>query len=201
MKRFEIIFISIVIFYLGISGIKSIGHDYEELQNDVIRLHILANSDTDEDQALKLRVRDRILEATEGWVSDCKSAEEAEAVFAARIDEINSVAQSFINECGYSYETSSEVVQMEFDNREYGNITMPHGSYKAVRIKIGSAEGHNWWCVMYPPLCVPAAGTQVDIDDFAEYFTDGEINLMKNCHKYTLRLRCAEIYNDLKNRV
>ena len=195
MKKFEIIFIAAIALFLCLSGIRDVNDDYLSLQNDVVRMHILANSDSEEDQNLKLQVRDRILEGTRGWTEGCTSAEEAESVYESRIDEINSMAQQYVYEAGYDYETRTEVLRMDFDDREYGDITMPQGNYSAVRITIGEAEGHNWWCVMYPPLCVPAAGAQSDIDSFSGYFTDGEIDLMKNCGKYKLKLRCAEIYN------
>lgn len=195
MKKFEIIFIAAIALFLCLSGIRDVNDDYLSLQNDVVRMHILANSDSEEDQNLKLQVRDRILEGTRGWTEGCASAEEAEIMYESRIDEINSMAQQYVYEAGYDYETRTEVLRMDFDDREYGDITMPQGNYRAVRITIGEAEGHNWWCVMYPPLCVPAAGAQSDIDSFSGYFTDGEIDLMKNCGKYKLKLRCAEIYN------
>lgn len=198
MKKFEIIFVVMLVLYLSTAGIREFSNDYEKLQDDVVRIHILANSDSEEDQALKLRVRDIILESTAGWTDGCSSADEAADVFQSRIDDINSIAQDYVCSEGYGYETLSEVVDMDFDDRVYGDITMPHGNYKAVRVKIGSAEGHNWWCVMYPPLCVPAAGDRVDIDDYSEYFSEGEIDIMKNCGKYKVKLRCAEIYNDVK---
>lgn len=201
MKKFEFIFVSLLAVYLFVSGVRAVSDDYASLQNDVIRIHILANSDSDEDQALKLQVRDRILECTDGWADECENADEAETIFASRIDEINSIAQQYVYDSGYSYLTSAEVVRMNFDDREYGNITMPEGNYRAVRITIGNAEGHNWWCVMYPPLCVPAAGGETDIDDFGDYFTDGEIDIMKNFGKYRIKLRCAEIYNGIMNKL
>lgn len=197
MKKAEFIFVAILVIYLGISGIRTFNNDYQELQNDVVRIHILANSDSDEDQVLKLKVRDKVLEYTNGWVENCSNADEAEQIFLARIDEINSIAQNTVDECGYGYMTSSEVTHMKFDNRKYGNITMPEGTYKAVRITIGSAEGHNWWCVMYPPLCIPASCGELDINDYNRYFTDGEIDIIENCNKYTIKLRCAEIYNSI----
>lgn len=201
MKKAELIFVGLLAVYLFISGVRGISDDYADLQNDVVRIHILANSDSEEDQNLKLQVRDRILECTEGWTEGCTNADEAENIFASRIDEINSIAQQYVYDSGYSYTTQSEVVRMKFDDREYGDIIMPQGDYRAVRITIGEAEGHNWWCVMYPPLCVPAAECETDIDDFSEYFTEGEIDIMKNCRKYRVKLRCAEIYNEIMNKL
>ena len=92
MKKFEIIFIAAIALFLCLSGIRDVNDDYLSLQNDVVRMHILANSDSEEDQNLKLQVRDRILEGTRGWTEGCTSAEEAESVYESRIDEINSMA-------------------------------------------------------------------------------------------------------------
>ncbi len=204
MKKFEIIFVLGLLLAIAGSGIRSFGKNYSELQRDVVRIHILANSDSDEDQALKLQVRDRILEYTNGWLENCQSAEEAKKILSSRIDEINGIAQARVAECGYGYTTQSEVVDMNFDDRVYGNITMPHGYYSAVRVTIGEAEGKNWWCVMYPPLCVPAAADKqgdFDINDYSGYFTDGEIKILENCSEYEIRFKCVEIYNDIANSI
>lgn len=201
MKKLEFIFVLALAVYLIISGldIEGFSKDYNSLQDNVVRIHILANSDEKYDQELKLAVRDRILEYTNGWLSGCSSADEAIAVLSTRIDEINNIAQAKVNECGYSYTTKSEVVEMKFDDRVYDDITMPHGKYTAVRVTIGTASGHNWWCVMYPPLCIPASGGELNIDDYDMYFTEGEIDIMKNCKDYEIKFRIAEVYDFVKS--
>ncbi len=201
MKKLEFIFVIGLAVYLMISGldIEGFSKDYNDLQNDVVRIHILANSDRENDQTLKLSVRDRILEHTNGWLSGCEDKNSAVEVISSRIDEINGIAQQMVYECGYDYQTKTEVVEMEFDDRVYGDITMPRGSYTALRVTIGEAQGHNWWCVMYPPLCIPASGGSLDIDDYDMYFTEGEIDIMKNCNDYEIKFRISEIYDFVKS--
>lgn len=196
-KKAEIAFVAILVIYLALSGIRNFNSDYSHLQNDVVRIHILANSDSEEDQNLKLSVRDEILQYTNGWLSGCSSAAQAREILSSKIDEINTIAQQKVTASGYDYQTKSGLVNMEFDDRTYGDITMPHGLYSAVRVTIGAAAGHNWWCVMYPPLCIPAAGGTLKIDDYDDYFTDGEMDILKNCGKYKVKFRCVEVFNDL----
>lgn len=197
IKKAEIAFVAILVIYLAISGIRDFSSDYSHLQNNVVRIHILANSDSEEDQNLKLNVRDEILSYTNNWLSGCASAKQAREILGSKIDQINQIAQEKVSASGYSYTTQSGLVDMEFDDRTYGDITMPHGLYSAVRVTIGEAAGHNWWCVMYPPLCVPAASGVLNIDDYDEYFTDGEMDILKNCGKYKVKFRCVEMFNKL----
>lgn len=202
MKKFEIIMFICLVAFVLFSGVRGFDKDYSQLQNDVIRIHILANSDANEDQELKLRVRDRILESSSQWLSGCKDAGHAQEVINEHMDEINNIALDEIRQSGYDYNVNSEIVKMEFDDRVYGNITMPHGNYTALRVTIGSAQGHNWWCVMYPPLCIPAAGKQeVSLGDYTQYFTDGEIKILENCSDYEIKFKCAEIYNQIKGKI
>lgn len=193
MKKAELIFVISLALFLVISGVKDVRRDYDHLRESVVRIHILANSDSEEDQALKLEVRDEILSYTDQWLSECKSVSEARDILEGRMDEIQQIAAEKIRNCGYDYPAESELVNMRFDDRVYGNITMPEGNYDAVRVTIGEAAGHNWWCVMYPPLCIPAAGDELDIADYSGYFTEGEIDIMKNCSRYKVRLKCAEL--------
>ena len=190
MKKLEFIFVLALAVYLIISGldIEGFSKDYNSLQDNVVRIHILANSDEKYDQELKLAVRNRILEYTNGWLSGCSSADEAIAVLSTRIDEINNIAQAKVNECGYSYTTKSEVVEMKFDDRVYDDITMPHGKYTAVRVTIGTASGHNWWCVMYPPLCIPVAVKVTESEEVKEdFFSEEEIEIMEKPKKFKVR--------------
>ena len=109
-----------------------------EIPNNVFRFHILANSDTEEDQTLKLKVRDKVLERTK-----------------ILFDTANSQNEVYKN--GYNYPVKAEIVNMHFDTRHYESYTLPAGMYDALRITIGNAKGHNWWCVMYPSICISTA--------------------------------------------
>ena len=125
-----------------------------DISDNVFRLHILANSDSGEDQALKLRVRDRILELTSNLFENTEDKETAERLAAAHLQELADAASEEIAESGYAYPVRAELTRMPFDTRRYDDFTLPSGIYDALRITIGEGKGHNWWCVMFPSLCV-----------------------------------------------
>ena len=121
----------------------------------MLRLHILANSDSIDDQALKLKVRDKVLAQTEAlFRSQPENAADAEQLVAEHLETLEQTAQQLVWDEGYSYAVKAQLVEMPFDDRTYGEWTMPAGDYEALRITIGEAAGQNWWCVMYPSLCV-----------------------------------------------
>lgn len=131
----------------------------EALYSKILRLHVLANSDTDEDQALKLAVRDRILAELGGMYADTDTRTVDDAVMAvnANIFRLENAAKEVINERGYAYDVKIVLGEEHYPTREYENITLPAGVYKSVQVKIGDAEGKNWWCVLFPELCLASA--------------------------------------------
>ena len=131
-----------------------------ELQRDVLRLHILANSDSDSDQQMKLRVRDEVIRTISPLYSDVKSKSEAIAITKDNMKLITDTAQSVVDSFGSEYEISARITNMYFDTRYYDDFTMPAGMYDTLQITIGEAKGKNWWCVMYPTLCVGASTKQ-----------------------------------------
>ena len=124
-----------------------------EIPNNVFRFHILANSDTEEDQTLKLKVRDKVLERTKILFDTANSKSDAEEFVKANLE----IAQNEVYKNGYNYPVKAEIVNMHFDPRHYESYTLPAGMYDALRITIGNAKGHNWWCVMYPSICISTA--------------------------------------------
>ena len=126
----------------------------EQIPNEVFRLHVLANSDSEEDQALKLKVRDRLLDETGELFSECTTKEEAMSTAKANLAYLEQVAQDEIYKQGYTYGVTVEVENIFFNNRQYDDITMPAGNYDALRVLIGEGAGQNWWCVLFPPLCL-----------------------------------------------
>ncbi len=129
----------------------------EDIESRVLRLHILANSDSESDQALKLKVRDAILEISPEIFGDTSSKQEAIRKAKTDLPKIIAEAERVIKAEGYNYSVRAEVVNDKFNTRVYENFTLPAGDYDAVRIIIGSGSGHNWWCVMFPALCLPSA--------------------------------------------
>lgn len=124
-----------------------------DLSGGLLRLHILANSDSEADQALKLAVRDRIIAETSELFKNAENADDAAKIAEENAELIKNIATSEISEHGYNYPVSVSLENTHFPTKEYGSITLPNGEYRALRVLIGSASGKNWWCVMYPPLC------------------------------------------------
>lgn len=183
------------------TGFFSFAEDYEEITDNVFRLHILANSDSEEDQALKLKVRDKVLEETAYLFDNSKSKEQTALEVESRLDEITEIAESVVKANGYDYAVKCEVTDMYFDNRVYDKITMPEGNYTALRITIGEAAGHNWWCVMFPPLCLPAV---TNIDEMMEecdgILTEEEFDMLQNPQNYKAKFYIVELFNKLKRK-
>ena len=135
-------------------------HGEEKIYESVVRLHVLANSDSDEDQALKLKVRDEILSYISPLVIDSKSQEDAMRIINEKIDEIEAIAQTTVYAHGYDYSVDVTLTLEEYPTRNYEAMSFPSGEYVSLRVLIGEAEGQNWWCVLFPPLCLSAATEQ-----------------------------------------
>lgn len=149
-----------------------------DISDEVFRLHILANSDSDKDQSLKLRVRDKVLSHTEALFNSAKSKQEAEQLVSDNIQTIADIAAKEIFDNGYNYSVKVQIVKMHFSTRRYENFTLPAGMYDALRITIGEGRGHNWWCVMFPSLCI---SSPADSEEKAkEVFSNGEYEVVKN---------------------
>lgn len=126
---------------------------FRDISDNVLRLHVLANSDSNEDQALKLKVRDRVLAETNLILNDCESRQDAEEKIAERVEDLSRAAQECITAEGYSYPVTVRMENIYFPTRSYEGGSLPAGVYRALRVEIGEAAGKNWWCVLFPQLC------------------------------------------------
>ena len=140
-------------------------HGEEEIYESVVRLHVLANSDSDEDQALKLKVRDAILAYVSPKVIDVKSREEAIAILNGEMDSIKTIASDVVKSEGYDYPIDVTLTLEEYPTRNYEAMSFPSGEYVSLRVLIGEAEGQNWWCVLFPPLCLSAASEKAENEE------------------------------------
>lgn len=173
------------------------GLSLDGLRSSVLRLHILANSDSDYDQKMKLKVRDAILES--GILRGASDMDEAERLTESRLEDIETLAEMTLEDNGCYLSVHASLAYMDFDEREYGDITMPSGNYKALRIEIGKAQGHNWWCVMYPPLCLPAACNVTDDEETeAAFFDEKERDILEKPQKYRVRFAIWDKIKELK---
>ena len=139
-----------------------------DIANNVFRLHVIANSDSEEDQNLKYIVRDSILSYVNGILENINNKEDVALTINNHIDEIKNIAQQAVYNEGFTYDVEIEVGNFKFPTKTYGNISFPPGLYDALRVKIGNASGKNWWCVMFPPLCFVDVSSGIVPEDSKE---------------------------------
>lgn len=144
------LFFSGMYIYGEVKDIDKISKGYKD---KLIRFHVLANSDSDEDQELKLKVRDEIIKYLQPMLKQSKSLEQSEQIILSESENIKNIGENIIKENGYTYEVEVKLEYNNFPAKQYSNIVLPAGEYKALRILIGESKGKNWWCVMFPPLC------------------------------------------------
>ena len=165
MKFQKIIVLScVLVLCLAICNILPI-HGEEKIYESVVRLHVLANSDSDEDQALKLRVRDAILSYVSPKVIDSNSREEAIEILQGELENIKKEAKRVVFEQGYEYNVEVTLTLEDYPTRNYESMSFPSGQYVSLRVLIGEAEGQNWWCVLFPPLCLSAASDKSENEE------------------------------------
>ena len=164
-----------------------------EIYSDTLRLHILAASDSDEDQALKLRVRDGILAEYSAQLSEVTDLEDARVTLEARLPDIVATAERIVAEAGYDYTVTASLGEEWYDTRDYGEMSLPRGVYTSLIIRIGKGQGRNWWCVMYPPMCLDLA-TDAPSDDWTSGYTGEELSLISG--KYRVKFKLLELISD-----
>ena len=153
-KLKAIIILSVLLFlYTTICAISYAENVSTDIAESVFRLHILANSDSKEDQELKIKVRNFLLDYMNSLCSNCKSKEEAIILVEQNKEKFREIALNTVKENGYNYDVKINIGNFQFPTKNYGDISLPAGFYDALRVEIGEAKGQNWWCVMFPPLC------------------------------------------------
>ena len=194
MKKYIHIFVLSVIL-AGMLLCMPFVNSCEELTEDVLRVHILANSDSAADQSLKLGVRDRVLEGCSDYFDGCGDKDEAIALTRKHLPEIERLASDEIHRRGFDYPVHAEDGKMYFNTRYYDDFTLPAGRYDALRLTIGDGEGQNWWCVMYPSLCVGAASDR----EMKDKLDEGEYQVVTG-EKYDFRFKLVEYWESLRAR-
>lgn len=197
MKKLKLFEISLLAGFLIsiIFSITSFASTCNEIRTDVLRLHVIANSDSEKDQQLKLKVRDAVLTAGENIFDGSVTRENAEEKIRSEKEKLETAAKKVIEENGFDYDVEITVTEEFFNTRTYESVTLPAGKYMAVRVLIGESAGRNWWCVMFPPLCIPASQTDINL-----YLDEKEVKLVETNPKYEPRFKIVEIYESLKNR-
>ena len=159
MRKKEWFVLIACIFCIACSALFSFGEECSFIRENTLRLHILANSDSPADQALKLKIRDAVLSCSGELFSGCDTRQKMISAAQEQLPKIQQVAEQTALHNGYELPVTASVTDMFFETRRYDHVILPAGTYTAVRIELGAAAGKNWWCVLYPPLCVSAAQT------------------------------------------
>ncbi len=196
-KRF-ILVSDLLIIYVCMSAVSYTHAVTTDIADSVFRLHVIANSNSDEDQNLKYIVRDKVIEYMSSISQNASSKEEVIKIAKANLDKIQAIASQTIRENGYTYSVNVEVGNFSFPSKRYGDITLPPGYYDALRIKIGKAEGQNWWCVMFPPLCFVDVTSGVVPDESKEIMKENlskeEFDLIsKNSNEVKVKFKIVEV--------
>lgn len=203
----------IIVFIVTLFGGCSLGNNeasldlrelnYEEVADKLIRFHVIANSDSEEDQALKLKVRDKIIDKMSIKLESVESLDDAREILNSSIEEVNSIAKEVIAEEGFDYDVKTMLSNENFPDKIYGDYIFPQGNYEAYRVIIGSGEGQNWWCVMFPPLCfVDESKNTVDSskleDSIKSIESEDEHNNENN--KVIYKFKIIEVFNKIFNK-
>lgn len=169
-----------------------------QLADRVVRLHVLANSDGEEDQALKLLVRDRVLARATELLTQAKDRAEAEALLREELPELEALAARELRANGCAYPVTAELTDTEFPTREYDGFTLPAGEYLALRVVIGEGAGRNWWCVVFPPLCT-AASADVSAAALSAGLSEEQVGLITEEDRgYVLKFKAVEWWEQVR---
>ena len=181
----------------GALNINAFSQQCDNIRDKMLRMHVIANSDSDEDQQLKLKVRDAVLSAGKEVFDGSVTAEEAKEKLTPYVDYLEKVALETVKNEGFNYNVKITVENEYFNTRTYDNsVTLPAGFYTAVKVIIGEGKGQNWWCVMFPPMCLPTATAECEISDV---LTDDETEIVLNTEKYEFKFKLLEIFEELFN--
>lgn len=200
MKRIHIIEASVALGLVIaiISSVVGFGFECKNIRDNVVRLHVLANSDSDEDQRIKLVVRDVLLNCGKELFSGNVNVNNAEKILEKQNAQLTEIANQTLSDNGFDYTAQICLVEEYFTTRFYNNFTLPAGEYLAIKVILGEGKGHNWWCVMFPPLCLPAASENENVD---VVLGENGAEIVQNYQKYEMKFKFIEIYECIKNKI
>lgn len=183
---------------LGLLSAACLQHTQNQLAQKLIRLHVVANSDSEADQAIKLRVRDAVLAAAESILSD---ADDAPTALSAHLSTLEKAAAETLRTLGCDTAVSVTLQNEAFPTRAYETFSLPAGVYRTLRVTIGAGEGHNWWCVVFPSICTAASMNEFETAAAAAGFDEGELHLITGeSTPYVLKFKALEWLSAIKSR-
>lgn len=170
----------------------------DAISQDILRLHVIANSDSEADQSLKYQVRDAVLTEAANWYGDAQSFAQADAAVQKNLPAIAAAAKAVVAENQGKQTVKAEVVDMYFTTRDYEGFSLPAGKYRTLRITLGEGKGKNWWCMVYPALCLPAAEKQEADAEILQQLPESEREIIANPAEYRVEFKIVEWYEALK---
>lgn len=195
--KFKLIEIALFLsLFISVVSCLSFENDCESIRGKVLRLHVIANSDTEADQSLKLKVRDIILSESEEIFTAAESLGTAESGIKKAIPIIEECAEKAVRNEGFSYNVTVRYEPSYFPTKTYENVTLPAGNYKSLKVIIGEGEGRNWWCVLFPPMCLSAAMKEEEV--LSAILTEDELSLVSSKPKYEVRFWIVEKLQEFK---
>ena len=203
LKRILVLLFLLTLF-IFISAISYVTAVSKDIADSVFRLHVIANSDSKEDQELKIQVRDELLSYMNTLAKDCSSKEEVVELAKEHQEEFKQIAEQTIAKNGFSYPVTIEIGDSDFPTKTYGDIALPAGTYEALRVQIGDAKGQNWWCVMFPPLCFVDVSSGVVPDEskeeIKESLNEEEYSLITQTddNKINFKFKLVEFFQNLR---
>ena len=196
MSKKLFVFLPLLLIFTLLFGSLSYTNDASnDISTKVLRMHVLANSNSIDDQRLKIAVKNNILKSTQELFTDCDNLEESIEIAQNNTELIKASAQEVIKKYNKNYDVKVYVDNEFFDVREYKDFTLPSGNYNTVKVVIGEGKGKNWWCVMYPAVCISACS-----DDFDKALTKEEKKLITS-KNYIPKFKILEIINKIKNKI
>jgi len=170
-----------------------------EVSDEIIRLHVIANSDSEEDQVLKLKIRDRVLSEAAKWYGGTESFEEANGAICMHLESIQKAAEETALQNGVYVSVTATMTDAYFTTREYENFTLPAGKYRTLKIIIGEGKGKNWWCMAYPSLCLPAAEKKESDEEILSVLPAHETRIITNPKNYEMKFKIVEMFEKLRS--
>ena len=168
----------------------------DEMYNNIIRIRIIANSNSKSDQDLKLNIRDAVLECSKELFKDIKNYSDAEKIAKDNIELFRDTANQVVKKQGYDYNVGLAIKDEYFNTREYDNFTLPAGTYKSLVFTVGEGTGENWWCVIYPEVCVGGCTGKL-----SDSISESSANFAYNSDKYIVKFKTVEIFESIKKRI
>lgn len=193
MKKLEIsLFLGLVLSAAALFAGLPFASACSEVREDTLRLHVVADSDSERDQAVKLEVRDAVVGVCADLFAGAGGYDGAVQRAGAALPEIERAANAVLAAEGFEYRARAELKRMYFDARSYGEVTLPSGVYTALRVTLGKGEGKNWWCVLYPALCIASSSA-----DALEEYSEQERTVVLGGERYAVRFKLEEWFREL----